>query len=200
MSKSDFLTALQQYQSLPTFDISTNINALDGALIAYASNPTDMNRSALQSTFAPIASYYSSLSDINSRLQEYINSSAKDLASSTAVSLNQERYNNRVHPEESVVSREVMMGIFPALRMSSIPYIIAVSVFMASLCIFLIFQMFGFSGQLNVPTSVLSLFNSPATAIPFYQNPMFLGGVSVVLLVTVVITGILYFKSKNTNR
>ena len=202
MSKSDFLLALQKYENLDSINIGTQITALDTAInnASYNSSGIIVNSSAIEPAFAPIAQYDSQLTEINTLLTKYINESATTIAEVTPISMEEERYNNRVHPEESVHAREITMGIFPTLRSSSVPYIIAVSIFMASISIIMVFQMFGFTGQLSVPQSLIGFFNTPATAIPFYQTPLFLSGVSIVLLVSVVIFAILYFKAKNTNK
>jgi hypothetical protein len=100
-----------------------------------------------------------------------INTAAKNINDSTPRLLNEERYTNTIHPEESMEAREASWSFFPELRMSSFPYLISASVFMASLSIILIFNMYGFSGQVNIPvsiTQILSLFNSPASSVPFY--------------------------------
>jgi uncharacterized membrane protein len=202
MSKSDFLLALQKYENLDSINIQDRIGALDTAInnASYNSSGIIVNSSAIEPAFAPIAQYDSELTEINRLLTKYINESAKTIAEVNPISMEEERYNNRVHPEESVASREVTMGIFPTLRSSSVPYIIAVSIFMASISIIMVFQMFGFTGQLSVPQSFMEFFNTPATAIPFYQTPLFLSGISIILLVSVVIFAILYFKAKNTNK
>ena len=202
MSKSDFLLALQKYENLDSINIDTRITTLDTAInnASYNSSGIIVNSSAIEPAFAPIAQYDSQLTEINTLLTKYINESATTIAEVTPISMEEERYNNRVHPEESVHAREITMGIFPTLRSSSVPYIIAVSIFMASISIIMVFQMFGFTGQLSVPQSLIGFFNTPATAIPFYQTPLFLSGLSIVLLVSVVIFAILYFKAKNTNK
>lgn len=202
MSKSDFLLALQKYENLGSINIQNQITALDTAInnAYYNSSGIIVNSNAIEPTFAPIAQYDSELTEINRLLTKYINDSATTIAEVSPISMEEERYNNRVHPEESVHAREVTMGVFPTLRSSSVPYIIAVSIFMASISIIMVFQMFGFTGQLSVPQSFIEFFNTPATSIPFYQTPLFLSGVSIVLLVSVVIFAILYFKAKNTNK
>jgi hypothetical protein len=59
--------------------------------------------------------------------------------------------------------------------------------------------MLGFSGQVNLPLSITAWLSSPASPIPFYKNPLILGGISIVLLISLVIFAVLYFKAKNTN-
>jgi hypothetical protein len=162
---------------------------------------TPQNSSQVESAFAPIAEYYSKLVSINETLRKYINKTAQTIGDSDPRLINEERYSNRVHPEEAVMPREASHGFFPELRQSSLPYLISVSVFMATLSIFLIFQINGFTGQINIPPSVSAWFASPAAnAVPFYQNPMVLGGIAIIGLSGLVIFAILYFQAKNTNR
>ena len=159
------------------------------------------NSSQLETAFAPIADYYAKLVNINQSLRKYIGKAAKDLEDSDPRLINEERYSNRVNPEEAVMPREATYGLIPELRQTSLPYLISISVFMATLSIFLIFQMNGFSGQINVPPSVAAWFASPAPdATPFYQNPMVLGGITIIVLSGLVIFAVLYFQAKNTNR
>lgn len=161
---------------------------------------SERSANEVETAFAPIAEHYSKLVNINESLRKYISKTATNLAESDPRLINEERYSNRVHPEESIAAREVSNGLIPEIRQSTLPYIISVSVFMAALSIFLIFQMNGFSGQINLPPGVASLFAAPAPdARPFYQNPMILGGISIVLLSALVIFIVLYFQAKNTN-
>jgi len=195
MPNSSLLDAQLKYESLELLDIDSSISNLDAALARCSnSQKTDSDRIALQGSFTPIAEYYSKLLDINSNLQKYINSAAKTLADSDSKLLSEERYSNRIHPEESVAPREATMGLIPELRATTLPYIIGISVFMASLSIFLIFQSFGFNGQINIPPSVnelISQITAPADT-PLYMNPMVIGGI---VLMTMVICVTLYFKS-----
>jgi hypothetical protein len=190
MPNSSFLEAQLAYESLGSIDLTSLITSLDNALSKYANNTG--TKEQVESAFAPIAEYYSKVSDINKSLQSYINSAAKNIADSDPRLINEERYTNRAHPEYSIAAREASWGFFPELRVSSIPYLIAVSVFMASLSIFLIFQMFGFSGQVNIPSSLLAL---PASSVPFYQNPMVIGGFIVLLIIACITFAVLYFKA-----
>jgi hypothetical protein len=155
----------------------------------------------VETAFAPIADYYAKLVNINQSLRKYIGKAAKDLADSDPRLINEERYSNRVHPEEATMPREASYGLIPELKQTSLPYLISISVFMATLSIFLIFQMNGFSGQINIPPTVAALFASPAPdAMPFYQNPMILGGITIIALTGLIIFAVLYFQAKNTNR
>lgn len=222
LPRSSFLEAQLTYESLGTIDIDKAVKNLDNALKNYneiscvsqvspktnlspdlmTCNPTtpDLPRKKLtvEVAFAPIADYYSKLTNLNTTLQEYIDTAANNIVNFDSTLASEERYENRIHPENTMMARESMM---PELRITTIPYLIAISVFMASLSIFLIFQLFGFSGQLNLPSSLISLFSSPASgSIPFYENPMIIGGVGIILVVMTIIFAVLYFRSKNTNR
>jgi hypothetical protein len=191
--------ATTEYNSLAPFDIDANINALDNALIAYSSNPSSSTRAAVTTAFTPIATYYSSLSEINTKLQKYLSQASVSVSESQNSILNEERYDERKYPEEYVKSREIMHGIFPKLRTTSIPYLLSASIFMALLSIFLIFQLLGVTGQFNLPAS-LTQWSTPAIgAIPFYKNPMILSGVIILLSLAVVIFAVMYFNRKNTN-
>jgi hypothetical protein len=196
---SSFLEAQIMYESLGSLDLDSSIATLDTALSNYSKDQSQANQLAVESAFAPIAQYYSKLISINEILRNYVNSTAKNMADSDPRLINEERYSNRVHPEESVMPREVSRGLIPELRVTHLPYIISVSVFMATLSIFLIFQMNGFSGQINLPPSIATWIASPASTVPFYKNPMVLGGIVILLLTALVIFIGLYFQAKNTN-
>jgi hypothetical protein len=193
---TNFLVIQAQYENIQAIDLDAAITSLQTALNNYDTNPTPANQTAIETAFTPIAEHYTRLTTINDNLKEYVSDSSKNIAESSS---SEERYSNRVHPEESMLSREITRGIMPELRMRSLPYLLGISVFMASLTIFLIFQMFGFSGQLNLPPSISAWLTSPASPIPFYMNPMFLGGVIIILVVALIIFMISYFKSRNTN-
>jgi hypothetical protein len=185
-----------------SFTADTDFFASDPApgIAKICEKMTSGSREAVETAFAPIADYYTKLVNINESLRKYIAKTAKDLSDSDPRLINEERYSNRVYPEESTMAREATYGLIPELRQTSLPYLISISVFMATLSIFLIFQINGFTGQINVPPSVAALFASPAPdATPFYQNPMVLGGVTIIALSGVVIFAILYFQAKNTN-
>jgi hypothetical protein len=189
--QTKFLEAKAAYDRLQTFDVDAKISALDNALYTYSINQTDGNRAAVQAAFSPIGQYYSQLTDINSNLQDFLDEASQDLVK---LNTSEERYNERIHPEESVHSREVMLGIYPNLRIESIPYILAVSVFMASLTVFLIFQMNGVSGQLNLPPALVTWWKTPSVGPPLYRNPIVLGGLIVLLIAAVIVFAVLYFK------
>jgi hypothetical protein len=192
-------TALPVYYSPPGSSPTTQSGILGGSGTCSPSAPDlAIKRVAVESAFAPIADYYSKLTKLNTTLQDYISKAANNIEDSESKLASEERYRNRTHPENTMMARESMM---PELRIRSIPYLLAISVFMASLAIFLIFQINGFSGQLNIPNSLINFFTFPASgSVPFYENPMFLAGIGIILAVTTIIFAVLYFRSKNTNK
>ena len=201
MPDLSFLETQLTYESLGALDLDNAILNLDAAISTYSSAQTSANANAIETAFSPIAEYYTKLTSVNQALRTYISKTAKNIGDSDPRLINEERYSNRVHPEESVMPREATHGLIPELRQSSLPYLIAASVFMASLSIFLIFQINGFSGQMNIPPSISAWFASPAPDTrPFYQNPMILGGLLILVASALVIFIILYFQAKNTNR
>lgn len=200
MPSSDFLEAQLAYENVSIIDTDTLIKNLDTALITYGKNPDGPGlKEAVKTAFQPIATYYSELENVNERLQKYINKAASSISDSGPRLLNEERYTNKVHPEESVEARESSYSLIPELRITSLPYLISASVFMASLSIFLIFNMSGFTGQVNLPPIISQWISSPASQVPLYQNPIFLFALSAALLVLVIVFGFLYYKAKNSN-
>jgi hypothetical protein len=201
MSKyqSYFQDAQAKYESLESFDIENAINNLDTVLHIYQTAPTSGNRKVVENTFAPIADYYLTLSEINTDLQTFLNKASVDVAASQEYLLNEERYDNRVHPEQSTRSREVMYGIVPELRTSALPYLLAASVFMALMTIFTIFQMIGITGQINLSTEMLSFFTPAIGSIPFYKRSWFFIGIGGVLIMAVITFASMYFRLKNRN-
>ena len=176
------------YDLLETFDIDGSIRMLDSAMNSYSQSQTPATLSGLESAFAPISQYYSNISNINDRLQTFLDSASKDIVNAKS---GEERYDNRVYPYESSKSREVMRGIVPELRLQTIPYLLAASVFMASVAIFMIFQMGGVTGQLNLPPALVAWWATPS-AVPFYMNHMILGGFVIILIIIVITLSVLY--------
>lgn len=200
MPSSDFLEAQLAYENVSIIDTDTLITNLDTALITYGKNPDGPGlKEAVKTAFRPIATHYSQLEDVNKKLQKYINKAANSISDSGPRLLSEERYTNKVHPEESVEARESSYSLIPELRITSLPYLISASVFMASLSIFLIFNMSGFTGQVNLPPIISQWISSPASQVPLYQNPIFLFALSAALLVLVIVFGFLYYKAKNSN-
>jgi hypothetical protein len=196
MHDANFLDTQTQYENLGTIDIDSSFRSLEIALSNYINEPSQETEVPLQNAFNTINSHYTKITDINTKLQKYIAVSSKHIVETPT---SKERYNNKVNPEESILARESTFGLLPELRIRSIPYILAISVFMASLTIFLIFQTIGFTGQVNLPPSIIAWFTSPASPVPYYNNPLVLSGVIILLIVVLIIFMSLYFKSKNTN-
>ena len=188
-----FQEAKAAYDMLETFDVNASVTALDRALYNYSNSKSADDLATLQSTFGPISMYYSQLANINSNLQDFLDEASNDLVK---LNTSEERYNDKLHPEESIHSREVTFGIYPNLRVESIPYILAASVFMASLAIFMIFQMVGFSGQMNLPPALVAWWITPSVGPPFYRNPMVLGGLSIILIIALIVFVVLYYKKQ----
>jgi hypothetical protein len=191
MPISSFPEALQLYDQLEIRNTSGQITSLKDTI--KSSTATEASK---KSALVPINDTFLKYLELNEYLKTYINEKTKIVEE---VSASEERYLNKMYPEESVAARETTMGLLPELRMRSIPYLLAISVFMSCFTIFLIFQIFGFSGQINLPLSITEWLNSPGSSYPFYENPMVLGGVVIILLVAVVVFAILYFKSKKDN-
>jgi hypothetical protein len=191
--QSYYQEAKASYDMMQTIDIDAAIIGLDTAVAAYSKDQNSSTLGAVEAAFSPISEYYSKLLYIQTNLQTYLEKATKDVAEGSQ--LNQERYENRIHPEESVKSREIMLGIVPTLKPSSIPYIMTASISMACLTIFMIFQMNGISGQLNLPPAFLAWWATPSTLT--LRNPMVLGGIGIVSIAAAVIFGVLYYRAKN---
>lgn len=164
---------------------------------------TAQDSGEVQSSFAPIADYYSKLSALTKSLQNYISKSAKHISDAEPRLVSEERYGNRLFPEESVMPREATSNFFSyELKTSFMPYLLAASVFMACLCILLIFQMNGFSGQVSAPlfiTQFISQFTETIVSPAPTTTPMLAGGALIVSFIAIIIYIGLSYKVKNTN-
>ena len=149
----------------------------------------------LTTAFQPIGEYYSNLNSIKIRLNEFLECSAEQVSNANKIggTINEERYNERVNPQEAVMPRELVFGLFSELRPSSIPFILSAGVFMSCLSLLMIFQMFGFTGEIHMPPALSSIGTGTGATPSLAQNPMVLSGVSIVVVVAL---GILYFRSK----
>jgi hypothetical protein len=189
------------------------MSELKEAIVLYSSLPvqteeelatmTDLSDSNNQSNkLSGIKMYTDQMKVINAKLNTYMKNASKKYPILQDMSASEERYDNRVHPEESTAPRELMYGLFPKFRQSSLPYILTAGVFMSLLSIFIVFQMVGITGQVNLPLYITQRFTTPAGTIPlpFYKNPMILGGLVVVLTAALISYIILYYKAKNTNK
>ena len=196
MPNSEFLVAQLAYEKVSSVDINSLIDQLDNALIAYARNETVENKNLVIGKVEPISTYYSTLADAISLLEKYIKKASKNISDSNPRLLNEERYSNKVNPEESMEARESSFSLVPELRISSLPYLIALSVFMASFSILLIFNMSGFSGQLGIPPSIIQWINPPASPVPIYYNPIILATAGISVIGLVIAFGVLYYKDR----
>jgi len=167
----------------------------------------DALRRDLTSTFQPIGDYYTKLLSIKTRLNTFLDKASDKVVESKDPILNEERYNNRANPQEAVKPRELVFGLFSELRPTSVPYLLAAGVFMASISLLMIFQMFGFTGQINIPPALSELPGkvsqaaaSSASSGPIYQNPMILSGLVILLGAGVIALGIMYYKAKQTSK
>ena len=194
-----FQEALVEYESLEAFDIDNAVSNLDSALNIYNKSPTDGNRKVVENEFAPIANYYSNLANITTKLQVFLNKASVDVADSQDRLINEERYTNRVHPEQSVRSREIMYGIIPELKTSALPYLLAASVFMALMTIFMIFQMIGITGEIHASTQLINYFTPAIGSIPFYKQSWFFIAIGAVLVMALAVFATMYFRLKNRN-
>ena len=168
---------------------------------AYVYNPptvTPVSPADVSGAFQPIGQYYSNLLDIKQRLNKFLEDASDEIGESQGYLANEERYDNRGHPEQAVTSKEVAYGLFSEVRPSTIPILMALGTFMASVSILMIFQMAGFTSQINVPPAVIAFQTWLATPglVPAYQNPMILSGVIIVLGVAVVLLGAMYLRTK----
>jgi hypothetical protein len=165
----------------------------------------DVLRRDLSGTFQPIGDYYTKLLNVKNRLNTFLEKASDRVVESKDPILNEERYNNRANPEEAVKPRELVFGLFSELKPTSVPYLLAAGVFMASISLLMIFQMFGFTGQINIPPALSELPGklsaaAASSSVPFYQNPMILSGLVILLGAGVIGLGIMYYKAKQTSK
>jgi len=182
---------------IETVDIDRLLNTLDAAIVRYDAGQ-DSSGVEVENAFLPINEYYRKLLDVHGKLEKCLEKAGNTISASQGTLLNDERYENKIHPEEAVKSREIMLGVVPSLRPRSIPYIVSAAVAMTCLSIFIIFQMNGMSGQVNLPPALVTWWSSPSTFT--FRDPMVLSGLVIVLLAAVVIFSVLYYRAKNTNK
>ena len=151
----------------------------------------------LSGAFQPISQYYSNLMSIKKRLSDFLECSADRIQYAKPHSVNKERFFERANPQDSVMPRELVFGLFSQLKPSTIPFIMAAGVFMSCLALLIIFQMFGFTGEIHIPPALSGVATAAGTSsTPIYQNPMVLSGISIILGAAVIILGIMYYRSK----
>ena len=198
--KQDFLAIKGDFDvncsSVDAAEISGWITDLDTALQNKGVTTTDLT---VQDKFLAITTYYDNLQDIKRRLNKFLEKTATIVEDAESGIINEERYHNRVEPEATSKPRETFYGFFGELRPSSIPILLAVGVFMACLSALMIFHLFGFTGQINMPPALTELPGTAHAAMgdePLSSNPMVLGGVALVSGVAVVILAIMYYKTR----
>jgi hypothetical protein len=202
---SEFKAIIEDYSNIQSpddsqFNLNRRIFHLDGMLISYINSPRDDNtKNALKRNLRVITDYYTNVRDLNTRVRKYLNKTSKKISNAQDTLVNEIRYEDRVRPEETTVSREVMYGIFPKFRESTLPYVLSAGVFMALLTIFLVLQALGFNSQVTLPQALIGFFVSPAgtVSVPFYKNPMVLGGLVAILGTALIIFIIMYFNKKS---
>jgi hypothetical protein len=189
---TDLDTKVQLYQSSAVTPVTP------ATATTPASTPRTVAQKNLTDAFEPISQYYSNLISIKKRLNDFLECSSKKLQDANPYSINKERYSERANPKEAVMPRELVFGLFSQLRPSSVPIVMAAGVFMSCLTLLIIFQMFGFTGEIHAPPAVMQGYSWLSTpgATPLYQNPMVLSGLSIVLGAAVIILGIMYYRSK----
>ena len=184
-------TKVQTYPATSALPLTTP------AQIAAATAAETAARTALATAFQPIGEHYANLNSIKQRLNKFLECSSQQISNASTTSggsINEERYNQRANPQEAVMPRELVFGLFSELRPSSIPIILAAGVFMSCLSLLMIFQMFGFTGEIHIPPALST--NQPlgeAFVKALVQNPMVLSGLSILAGVALAI---LYFRSK----
>jgi hypothetical protein len=211
--KQEYLAIKNDYDtqcSMSDSSLNTLISQLDPKVKAYMSANTDSPtintlRTNLEDEFRPIGDYYTKLLSVKERLNTFLEKASDKVVESKDPILNEERYNNRANPEEAVKPRELVFGLFSELKPTSVPYLLASGVFMACISLLMIFQMFGFTGQINIPPALSELpgkFLAAAASSPgpFYQNPMILSGLVILLGAGVIGLGIMYYKAKQTSK
>jgi hypothetical protein len=138
------------------------------------------------------------LRSLNERLTAYLANLGSAVVESGDRLMNEERYDNRVRPENAVISREVFYGYLPTFRVTSLPYILTAGVVFSLLSIFVIFQMMGVTGQFNLPVSaaIFNIIYPPAGTVrlPLYKHPVVLGGIIIILIAALISLGIMYYK------
>lgn len=207
--KQDFLAIKYDYDTQCSMDEDTlnrYISSVDSRLntahrAVTATKPLDL--SGVSRAFEPISNYYANLLAIKVRLSDFLERASDDVVDLRETMENKERYENRAYPQYSVKPRELVYGLFSELRPSSVPIVLAAGVFMASISILIVFQMFGFTGQINVPPAISGLTASSVigqTPGPWYSNPVIMSGVSILLGVVIVVLVVMYYKAKENNK
>jgi hypothetical protein len=191
----------QRYQSaknaldmLQTIDLDVAFSQLDTALTAYMQTPTDANANTVNTFYMPIRDYYASLSQITGDFENILKDAGQSVQDGDLVLESEERYKQRAKPDEQTKARELMFGLFPTMKPATVPILLGVASFLALMSIFLIFMMFGV--QIGLPPAVSGLFVGTPGDLPFYKNPMVLGGGVALLMISTGVFAYLYFTKK----
>ena len=212
--KQEFLAIKYDYDTISTQNsengaLDTAIEQLDTLISAYnqatGSQKNDAKTTLENTIKNGIGKYHADLINTKERLNTFLDKASDKVVESKDPILNEERYNNRANPQEAVKPRELVFGLFSELRPSSVPYLLAAGVFMACISLLMIFQMFGFTGQINIPPALSELAGKLSMASassygPFYQNPMILSGLVIILGAGVIALGIMYYKAKHISK
>ena len=208
--KQEYLSIKYDYDNncIMTDDrLNTLISTLDEKVKAYQkSSPAQPNLSLIRDisdAFFPIGQHYADLLSIKQRLNEFLDGASDEVVDGQDRLVNEERYAERVHPENTVKPREIFFGLMSQLRPSTIPVVLSAGVFMACVSLLMIFQMSGFTGQINIPPALSSLPDQVKHGIgpePAHKNPVILGGAVVLLGVAVVALTVLYFRSTQMSK
>lgn len=181
-SKQEYLAIKQQYDGLSAINIDSIFAGLQSK-----SEP------ALTNDINAIKVYYNGLTNpttgVIPKLQKHLDKTTTDILKAEP-SVNKERYTERIFPNRTIASREILGGFFPIMHPNTLPYILSGGIFMAALAIFMIFDTLGFRGNVSLPPALAAMSAGP---VVFYKNPLFLGGVSVVFLIATIVFAVKYF-------
>jgi len=181
-SKQEYLAIKQKYDGLSATDINSIFTGL-----------TSKSGPALTNDINAIKIYYNDLTNdttgVIPRLQKLLDKSTTDILKAEP-SVNKERYTERIFPNRTIATREILGGFFPMMHPNTLPYILSGGIFMAVLAIFMIFDTLGFRGNVSLPPALAALFLSP---VAFYKNPLVLSAVSVVFIIATIVFAVKYF-------
>jgi hypothetical protein len=181
-SKQEYFAIKQQYDRLSAINIDSIFAGLQSK-----SEP------ALTNDINAIKVYYNGLTNpttgVIPKLQKHLDKTTTDILKAEP-SVNKERYTERIFPNRTIASREILGGFFPMMHPNTLPYILSGGIFMAALAIFMIFDTLGFRGNVSLPPALAAMSAGP---VVFYKNPLFLGGVSVVFLIATIVFAVKYF-------
>jgi len=181
-SKQEYLAIKQQYDGLSAVDIDSIFAGLQSKTGQALTNDIDS-----------IKNYYNTLTNSTTgvipKLQKHLDNTTTDILKAEP-SVNKERYTERIFPNRSIASREILGGFFPMMHPNTLPYILSGGIFMAALAIFMIFDTLGFRGNVSLPPALAGMSAGP---VAFYKNPLVLGAASVVFLIAAIIFAVKYF-------